>query len=1002
MDATDFLTGEKDRSVGPKPWMAEKTLSLVTKWGSIGKPDGPDLPEAWEGSTDTITQAASAEWEMLEQVVDACIESGHYALDLETTGLDTRVFNGETRDKIVGVCLSPDGERGYYIPVRHKEGVEHNVPMSKVRAAMLRLVSSDAVAIFHNAKFDQEFLQFNGGVPWGEWDSPKTWEDTIILAYLRDSRARVKGLKFLSGKELGMEMIEIHELYGHEKTKRGFNYDFSALDPSAPEVTWYAAADAICTYKLWEILHPQVVAPKDQGRNQKGIYAIERACLTATRWMERCRVHTDQEKVRSLIGLGQRELVDSLKEVYEAANKALGRDITPTYFYLALQEIQKNNPTLEIGDDSIPLMQLLEESRKRASNPLIVAKYEGLGDKADRLPLTDKKGRTWPAEYDVMSAKQLGVLLDEVGVPGLVRTEKSKQVKTSKDALDKALDKGGNKFPWLTKIKRFREVQKALSTYLIPLWEDADPTDDTVRINFNGFKVDTGRFSAPSSRNPGLDGGTRFPMHGTPSTYDPTRPQCLSRIRECVTPRSGRFLVAIDYAGEELRIATNISGEPRWLTEFFRCSGCDMQFETGDGTDTPDPPPPFCPRCGSDKIGDLHTMTGIAVYGEAAPDRPDWKALRGNAKATNFALSYGGGGSAVQRSVGVDKNEGWRIKRSFDQNYQGLVSWWGRQHAFARKHGFVKTAFGRVYPLPDIYHEDGGFRSKAERNAVNGPIQGAGADIIKIAMALIYKHVKKKQWFDKIDLIACMHDELVFEIDASIIEEAIADIEQIMTRNPVILSKRWAVPLTTDVEVGRDWTVPWNLTKMLHGKKEWEPSLAPHFQGGVDPKAPDDPKAVKPDTQLPQNPPGQNIDNAGNTSSADYGQEGLQGSEDSTHLSMERTRSVSHQESEATSAGGSKPDSVPEGPTEESLPEIPFQAEPTIRVANEVYTYRVTKLSLDTMLTLAEVIVKSRHRGTTKLILVDSNGDPLDWHSETVFINETVFHVLAKEYGLGL
>ena len=196
MDATDFLTGEKDKAVEPKPWMAEKTLSLVTKWGSIDKPSSTDLPEAWEGSTDTITQAASTEWEMLEQVVDACIESGHYALDLETTGLDTRVFDGETRDKIVGVCLSPDGERGYYIPVRHKKGVEHNVPMSKVRAAMQRLVSSDAVAIFHNAKFDQEFLQFNGAAPWGEWESPKTWEDTIILAYLRDSRARVKGLKF--------------------------------------------------------------------------------------------------------------------------------------------------------------------------------------------------------------------------------------------------------------------------------------------------------------------------------------------------------------------------------------------------------------------------------------------------------------------------------------------------------------------------------------------------------------------------------------------------------------------------------------------------------------------------------------------------------------------------------------------------------------------------------------------------------------------------------------
>ena len=106
--------------------------------------------------------------------------------------------------------------------------------------------------------------------------------------------------------------------------------------------------------------------------------------------------------------------------------------------------------------------------------------------------------------------------------------------------------------------------------------------------------------------------------------------------------------------------------------------------------------------------------------------------------------------------------------------------------------------------------------------------------------------------------------------------------------------------------------------------------------------------------------------------------------------------------SDLNSAARSKPDSAPTGSTKEPLSEIPFPTEATTRVANEVYTYRVTKLSLDTVLTLAEVIVRSRHRGTTKLILVDSNGDALDWHSEPVFINETVFHVLAKEYGLGL
>jgi len=92
--------------------------------------------------------------------------------------------------------------------------------------------------------------------------------------------------------------------------------------------------------------------------------------------------------------------------------------------------------------------------------------------------------------------------------------------------------------------------------------------------------------------------------------------------------------------------------------------------------------------------------------------------------STNFALCYGGGGNAVVRATGCDKNEGWRIKNQFDATYKGLRSWWVGQHQFANKYGFVLTAWGRIYPVPDIWSADGGFRSKAERNSVNGPIQG--------------------------------------------------------------------------------------------------------------------------------------------------------------------------------------------------------------------------------------------------------------------------------------
>ena len=113
---------------------------------------------------------------------------------------------------------------------------------------------------------------------------------------------------------------------------------------------------------------------------------------------------------------------------------------------------------------------------------------------------------------------------------------------------------------------------------------------------------------------------------------------------------------------------------------------------------------------------------------------------------------------------------------------------------------------------------------------MNGPVQGTGADIIKIAMAKCYGHVMKRGWEDKVYLLATMHDELVFEIDGDILEEAISELEGIMTTNNIILSKKWPIPFTSDVEIGVDWTVPWDLGKLENGKKEWPDVLEPLFQ----------------------------------------------------------------------------------------------------------------------------------------------------------------------------
>jgi len=819
-DVFAFLEDAHKVKVTPKPWMTsgEFKFELVT--------------------TNT-----------LPYIIDLCIASKQYSLDLETTGLDNRVYDGETVCKIVGICLSPDGKAGYYIPIRHKgEGEKHNISYTLVKSEMLRLINSNSIAIFHNGKFDQEFLQFCGGEPMGEWDQPKKWEDSMILAYLWDSRMKRKGLKLLSGEYLQMEMIELEELFPEDQRKIG-RLDFSTLDPSQEYVIWYACSDAICTFRLKDRFYPEVMDRGDGTTSQSGIYNIEKGCIAAIRWIERTRVLMDHEKTKDLIRLGQKEWFDSLEEVYKTASEILGRDLRPGYYRLMRGDVDTQPPaypTCKFDPNEVSPKYMDQVNRARGASAKNYLDPLGPNDKIQTVtkqvlklakppekgphkneerqkPSKEMEPVEFPVVYDVLVAEKLGLLLRELQVPGLVATEKSGQVATSAEELDRVLEEVGDKFPFAAKVKRFRETAKALGTYLLPILEDSDKYH-TLKPNFESLSADTGRFTAPASKHPEIDGGTSFPFHGTPSTYDPKRPECLGRIRECIIPRPGKFIVALDFAGEELRIVTNLSCEPLWLNEFFRCSSCSLVFDRGDGKTTPKAPPHFCPKCGSDKIGDLHTLTALNVYGPDSIKQPNWKDLRQNGKTCNFALAYGGSGHAVCAATGCHREEGYRIKDQFDKTYTGLRTWWDTMVAFAKRYKCIVTSFGRRYPLPDIDHELGGFRAKAERNAVNGPVQALGADMIKLAMFLVYKECKARSWLEKVHMLLTMHDELVFEIDYDIIEEAIDTFIPIMTSNQAIIRQNWPVPFTSDVELGKDYTVKWDLQKIAKSG-EWPEEL---------------------------------------------------------------------------------------------------------------------------------------------------------------------------------
>lgn len=903
MGLMDFLEAGQypSKYIEPYPWMEECSMELVTT-------------------------------KTLSRVMDECIEAGYYGCDVETTGLDTRVHDGQTADQIVGLCLASSATRGYYIPVAHKAGQEHNIPLSVLEPELARLFNSDAVALFHNAGYDQEIMEFTGGTPWApdqqDWDSIKTFEDTQLLFYLNNSRTKRTGLKYVSEHFLDCKQIELEDLFPEDWKGP---LDYSQLDPSHRGCVLYGASDGIVTVRAFERFYDPVVNPPD-GRSQKNIYQIEKGTIAANRWMKRNEIPINPDKLDELIVLANKDLLSVMENVYAQVSRDLGRDVRPGYF-----KWLKENFDPEAGDP-------ISEWRKSAVQLAERTHPDPTGSITRTLP--DGSEQVYPPIYDLFSPQQLGQMFEELGVPNLKYTEKSQQVATGSDEMDRYLEESGDDFPWMKTLGYFRSINTALSNFLMPIKADLSERN-TISVSFRQLGTDTGRFATKKPRER-MKGWPQINFMSTPSTYndpDNPKPPSLYRMREIVCAREGYFIVAIDFSGEELRIVTNLSGEPIWVHAFFSCIDCGYEVDKGESKNwPPEPPPSRCPKCGG-KFGDLHSVTGDTIFpGERENlDYDAWAAKRQVAKIVNFQCCYGGGGGTVSRSTGLSRNEGWRIVNKFKNKYKGLVAWWEAQVEFAKQYGYVQTPFGRRYPVPDIQlpvemvngkDQNKYWRSKAERNAINGPVQATGSDIIKIAMSLIYRKVKKKGLLDEIRMIAAMHDELVFEIKGEHLEWAIPWLADTMTNNKVIRRRKWPVPFTYDAEFGKDWTVPYDYKDRYKGKYPEE--IAQYFS--------EEPPEGEKDAEAP-----------------------------------------------------------PDTSDTEELPTKETQKVPT-KVVNGTYIFDMrAPMTSETAHRLADVIVKTKGGGTRRLQIRDKSGKVVEgWEhflteGEPVYVNDQMFEILARD-----
>ena len=356
-------------------------------------------------------------------------------------------------------------------------------------------------------------------------------------------------------------------------------------------------------------------------------------------------------------------------------------------------------------------------------------------------------------EFNISSPRQLGVVLfDELGLSSGRQKKTATGARTTRED---ELSRMREMHPIIDDILSFRELQKLLSTYIEKMPALAGD-DGRLRAKFLQSGTVTGRMGC---ENPNLQN-------------IPIKTEYGRKIREAFTGSKGNVLAAIDYSQIELRIAAGLSGDEK-LTQVFRSGG------------------------------DIHAAVAAQVF-NVPPDLVDHE-MRRRAKVINFGILYGMGVNALRENLGnVTREEAAKYLSEYFKNFSGLSHWVERTKQRAEKSGYTETLFGRrryfsgfKSPLPQL-------KAQAERMAVNAPIQGTQADIIKLAMVEADTMIEKEGWRDKAKLVMQVHDELVYELEEKNAERIAQAIRDVMEK--VVPTKELSdVPIRAEASIGENW-----------------------------------------------------------------------------------------------------------------------------------------------------------------------------------------------------
>lgn len=349
--------------------------------------------------------------------------------------------------------------------------------------------------------------------------------------------------------------------------------------------------------------------------------------------------------------------------------------------------------------------------------------------------------------FNIDSPKQMGeVLFEQLKISNKAKKTKTGQYATSEEVLQKH----EKDHPIVPKILEYRQLKKLKSTYVDPLPTLCDPLDHRIHTNFMQTVTATGRLS---SNNPNLQN-------------IPIRSEKGREIRRAFVPRSASFkIMAVDYSQIELRIIAALSKDSAMIAAFKNKQ-------------------------------DIHSATASTVF--KVPIQDVTREQRSAAKAVNFGIIYGQSAFGLSQNLGISRTDAKNIIDSYFEQFGTIKSYMEEVISFAREVGYVETIMKRRRYLPDIQSANAMVRGFAERNAINAPIQGSAADIIKMAMISVWNSMDGKNLKSK--MILQVHDELVFDVEINELE-----LMQDLVKSAMEKAVNLVVPMEVEMQIAENW-----------------------------------------------------------------------------------------------------------------------------------------------------------------------------------------------------